>query len=92
LKTNSKFLETEVYSHVRILYSYPVTILSEGISKGEIRGDLDPKVARDIFVSTMDHLITRWLLKDMSYSLFYNVETIFGILMNGFVCEKDVSK
>jgi len=31
-----------------------------------------------IFVGTMDHVVTRWLLKDMSYSLFENLEQIFG--------------
>jgi hypothetical protein len=31
---------------------------------------LNPRLARDIFVGTMDHIVTRWLLKDMPYSLF----------------------
>jgi len=85
LKTNSNFLKTEVYADVRTLYSYPVTIISDGIKNGEIRADLDPKAARDIFVSTMDHMITRWLLNDMSYSLFENVETIFEMIMGAYV-------
>jgi TetR/AcrR family fatty acid metabolism transcriptional regulator len=85
LKTNSNFLKTEVYADVRTLYSYPVTIISDGIKNGEIRADLDPKAARDVFVSTMDHMITRWLLNDMSYSLFDNVETIFEMIMSAYI-------
>lgn len=84
LKTNAKFLKTEVYANVRKLYSFPVGIIAEGINSGEFYSDLDPQAARDIFVSTMDHLITRWLLKEMSYSLFENIEAIFSILINGF--------
>lgn len=91
LKTNSKFLKTDVYSGVRSLYSYPVSIISEGIKNGEVRADLDPKAAREIFVSTMDHMITRWLLKDMSYSLFDNIDTIFKIIISGFRCENSPS-
>lgn len=84
IKTNRKFLESDVYSDVRKLYSYPVTIISDGIKNGEICEDISPYAARDIFASTMDHMVTRWLLKDMSYSLFDNAETTFKIFMRLF--------
>ena len=84
LKMNSKFLETEVYSDVRKLYSYPISFISEGIKNGEMKSDLNPHVARDIFVSTIDHMITRWLLKDMSYSLFGNIDTVFNTVIHCF--------
>ena len=29
----------------------------------------------------MDHLITRWLLKDMSYSLFDNLDKTFTLIV-----------
>jgi len=32
----------------------------------------------------MEHLITRWLLKDRSYSLFENLEEIFNLMIDGF--------
>lgn len=86
LKTNAKFLKTDVYTNVRILYAYPASIISDGVKNGELRPDLDPQAGRDIFISTMDHLITRWLLKDMSYPLFENVETIFNTIMESFRC------
>ena len=87
LKTNSKFLKTDVYSDVRKLYAYPSSFIEEGVKNGEIMADLDPHAAREIFVSTMDHMITRWLLKDMSYPLFENIETIFNIIIKAFICE-----
>jgi TetR/AcrR family fatty acid metabolism transcriptional regulator len=84
LKTNSNFLTTEVYSNVKRLYSHILDILEEGRSSGELRGDLAVKLARDIFVGTIDHLVTRWLLKDRAYSLFDNLEEIFDIILDGF--------
>lgn len=84
LKTNSNFLANEVYSNVKRLYSYILDIIEEGRSSGEFRADLMPNLARDVFVGTMDHLVTRWLLKDRSYSLFDNLENIFDIVMDGF--------
>jgi TetR/AcrR family fatty acid metabolism transcriptional regulator len=49
-----------------------------------MKPDLNPRLARDIFVGTMDHIITRWLLKDMSYSLFDNLEKTFKLLVDAF--------
>jgi TetR/AcrR family fatty acid metabolism transcriptional regulator len=84
LKTNANFLDTEVYSNVKKLYSNLVDIFEEGRKSGEMKPDLNPLVARDIFVGTMDHIISRWLLKDMSYSLFDNLESIFELMVDAF--------
>jgi len=84
LKTNANFLNTEVYSNVKKLYSHLVDIFEEGRKTGEMKPDLNPRVARDIFVGTMDHIISRWLLKDRSYSLFDNLESIFDLLVDAF--------
>ena len=84
LKTNANFLETEVYSNVKNLYSYLINIFDEGRESGEMKPDLNSWAARDIFVGTMDHIISRWLLKDMSYSLFDNLESIFELLVDAF--------
>jgi TetR/AcrR family fatty acid metabolism transcriptional regulator len=84
LKTNAGFLNTEVYSNVKKLYSHLVDIFEEGRKSGEMKPDLNPRVARDIFVGTMDHIISRWLLKDRSYSLFDNLESIFDLMVAAF--------
>jgi len=84
LKTNANFLNTEVYANVKHLYSYLVEIFEEGINTGEMKSNLNPRLARDILVGTMDHIIIRWLLKDMSYSLFDNLENIFEIMVDAF--------
>jgi TetR/AcrR family fatty acid metabolism transcriptional regulator len=88
LKTNANFMNTEVYSNVRILYSYLLDIFEEGRLSGEMKPDLNSRFARDIFVGTMDHVITRWLLKDMSYSLFENLEQIFDLMVDAFKAER----
>jgi TetR/AcrR family fatty acid metabolism transcriptional regulator len=85
LKTNANFLETEVYANVKKLYSYLIDIFEEGQKTGELKSELNPRIARDIFVGTMDHIITRWLLKDMSYSLFDNLEQTFDLIVSAFI-------
>lgn len=88
LKTNANFLSTEVYANVKKFYSYIVDIFEEGRKSGEMKPDLDPRIARDIFVGTMDHIITRWLLKDMSYSLFDQLDKTFNLIVHAFVPER----
>jgi TetR/AcrR family fatty acid metabolism transcriptional regulator len=84
LKTNANFLSTEVYANVKKFYSYIVDIFEEGRKSGEMQPDLDPRIARDIFIGTMDHIITRWLLKDMSYSLFDQLDKTFNLIVRAF--------
>ena len=84
LKTNANFMKTEVYSNVKTLYSYLIEIFEEGRTSGEMKSDLNPYFARDIFVGTMEHLITRWLLKERAYSLFDNLEEVFNLMIDGF--------
>lgn len=84
LKTNANFMATEVYSNVKKLYAYLLDIFEEGRASGEMRADLNSYVARDLFVGTMDHIVTRWLLKDRSYSLFENLEPLFELLSSAF--------
>ena len=84
LKTNAKFMDTEVYSNVKILYSYLIDIFEEGRTSGEMKPDLNPYFARTIFIGTMEHIVTRWLLKDMSYSLFENLEDTFDLMVDAY--------
>ena len=84
LKTNSNFMTTDVYSNVKQLYSYLSDIFEEGRSSGEFKKNLNSRVARDIFVGIMDHIIIRWLLKDRSYSLFEDLESVFSLMVDAF--------
>lgn len=84
LKTNAKFMNTEVYSNVKTLYSHLINILEEGKQTGELKQDLDPYLARDIIIGTMDHIVTRWLLRDMSVPLFQNLDQIFDLMVSAF--------
>ena len=84
LKTNSNFMTTDVYSNVKQLYSYLSDILEEGRISGEFKKDLNSRVARDIVVGIMDHIITRWLLKERSYSLFEDLESVFYLMIDAF--------
>jgi TetR/AcrR family fatty acid metabolism transcriptional regulator len=91
LKTNANFMNTPVYANVRNLYAHLLNIFDEGKKTGEMKAVMDPYAARDIFVGTMDHIVTRWLLKDMSYSLFDNLDSIFDLMVSAFLENRSVT-
>jgi TetR/AcrR family fatty acid metabolism transcriptional regulator len=84
LKTNPNFINTEVYPNVRTFYASLIEIFKEGCESGEFAKDLDPYVARMIFLGTIEHMVIRWLIKGMTYSLFDNLEKTYSSLMQGF--------
>jgi TetR/AcrR family fatty acid metabolism transcriptional regulator len=84
LKTNSNFMTTEVFANVKKFYARLLEIFEEGRKSGELNPDLNARLARDIFVGTTDHIITRWLLKDMSYSLFEGLDELFDLMVAAF--------
>ena len=91
LKTNANFMKTEVYSNVKALYGNLIDIFEEGRREGEMKPDLNPYFARDILIGTMEHMVTRWLLKERTYSLFENLEEVFELILDAFKATGETS-
>jgi TetR/AcrR family fatty acid metabolism transcriptional regulator len=83
LKGNRSFVDTPVYANVRTFYGRLLRIFEEGREAGELREGLNPFIARTIFLGTIEHIVIRWLMKDMSYSMFDSLEETFELLMGG---------
>jgi TetR/AcrR family fatty acid metabolism transcriptional regulator len=83
LKTNPNFLQTEAYANVQKFYTQLLKIFEEGRDSGEFINDLNPYVAREIFLGTIEHIVIRWLLKGQTYSLFDNLNLTWEVLVNG---------
>lgn len=88
LKGNRSFLDSPVYINVKTFYGMLVPIFEEGKKSGEFRKDLNPFVARSVLLGTIEHVVIRWLLKDMSYSLFNNLEATFDLLTEGLTPDR----
>ena len=83
LKTNRHFVETEIYQSLRNVYSVLLDVFKEGMESGELRPGFNPYIARQVLLGTIEHIIIRWLLKDMSYDLFDELPQTFDLIMNG---------
>lgn len=91
LKTNPNFMNTKEYSDVKIFYAAIKDIFEEGRASGEMKKELNPYIARAVFLGTIEHMVIRWLLKDMAYSLFDNLEEIFSHIEDAFRSGKAVT-
>jgi TetR/AcrR family fatty acid metabolism transcriptional regulator len=89
LKGSRSFLDAPVYLNVKTFYGKLLSIFDEGKGSGEFRQDLNPYVARSVFLGTIEHMVIRWLLKDMSYSLFDNLEATFDMIAAGLTAKAD---
>ena len=89
LKTNRNFTETEEYQSIREVYSVLLDIIEQGMESGEVRADIKPYVARQIFLGTIEHIIIRWLLKEMSYDLFDDLPETFDLITNGLAAPRN---
>lgn len=58
-------------------------IINEGIEKGEIRADVNPKLIRQMIFGTIDETITTWVMKSQRYDLAAQAKEIHQLLTNG---------
>ncbi len=88
LKHNASFMDTDVYGNVKKFYAYLINIFEEGKSSGEMKPDMDSYAARSIFIGTMDYMITRWLLKELSYPIFEGMDEVYELLVASFASKE----
>jgi TetR/AcrR family fatty acid metabolism transcriptional regulator len=64
LRPNKKFLNTPAYQLLRLWTQEILEIFKEGQEEGSIRKDINIFVARNLFLGTIEHLTSRWILMD----------------------------
>jgi TetR/AcrR family fatty acid metabolism transcriptional regulator len=64
LRPNKKFLNAPAYQLIRTWAQEILKIFQEGQREGSIRKDINIFVARNMFLGTIEHLTTRWILMD----------------------------
>lgn len=64
LRPNKKFLNPPAYQLLRLWTQEILKIFKEGQEEGSIRKDINIFVARTLFLGTIEHLTSRWILMD----------------------------
>ncbi|MBW1984414.1 MAG: TetR/AcrR family transcriptional regulator [Deltaproteobacteria bacterium] len=82
------YYKSETYELVRIYSDVVLEILEEGISEGEIRGDIPPKFLRQCILGSIEHVCLTGIVFNREISPDLLTEDLCEIIFNGI----DVSK
>lgn len=58
-------------------------ILTEGIQSGELKEDLDVRLARQMIFGTIDETVTTWVMNDQKYDLAALSDSVLELLVSG---------
>ena len=64
----------------RLVYRF---VIEQGQREGSVRNDMDPVIIQELLLGTLEHYVTRWLLKDESWDLLEFREQTIKLIMNG---------
>ncbi len=80
LKASNSFLNSDAYKKVQKFYGRLLDIIVAGQKSGEIRPELNPYIARAVIIGTIEHIVTRWLLKNGAYDIFTHMDPAFELI------------
>lgn len=83
LRVNKNFQKTNGYRLFRGWLKTVRDIIEQGQREGSVRNDMDPIVIQELLLGTLEHYVTRWLLKDESWDLLEFREQAIELIMNG---------
>lgn len=84
LRQSNKELRLKI-NHILKDYLHLIDdMLKKGVERGEFRGDLNVRIARQMIFGTVDELVTTWVMNDHKYDLTAASKDVTDMLLNGF--------
>jgi len=83
MRVSKSFVQTETYVFLKQSVSLVMDILIEGQNEGVIRKDTDIYILRHLILGTLEHMVTRWLLKGEKYDLLEHHQEVSRVLIAG---------
>ena len=83
MRVSKSFVKTETYGFLKQSVSQVMNIIIEGQNEGVIRQDTDIYILRHLILGTLEHMVSRWLLKGEKYDLLEHHQEVSRILIDG---------
>ena len=83
MRVSKNFVKTEAYDFLKQSVSRVMDIIVEGQNEGTIREDTDIYILRHLILGTLEHMVSRWLLKGEKYDLLEHHQDVSRILIDG---------
>jgi len=92
MRVSKSFVKTETYDFLKQSVSSVLDIIAEGQKEGVIRTDVDVYLLRHLILGVLEHMVSRWLLKEAKYDLIEHHQEVSRILIDGLknpACPKE---
>ena len=92
MRVSKSFVKTETYDFLKQSVSSVLDIVAEGQKEGVIRTDVDIYLLRHLILGILEHMVSRWLLKEAKYDLLDHHQEVSRILIDGLknpACPKE---
>lgn len=92
MRVSKSFVKTETYDFLKQSVSQVMNIIIEGQSEGVIRQDTDIYILRHLILGVLEHMVSRWLLKEGKYDILEHHQQVSQIIIGGMknpACNKD---
>ncbi len=83
MRVSKSFTETETYNFLKKSTSRILEIIEEGQAEGVIRKDTDRYLNRQLILGLLEHIVTRWLLKEGKYDLMEHYDEMTELVLHG---------
>ena len=83
MRVSKGFVKTKTYGFLKQSVSQVMDIILEGQNEGVIRQDTDIYILRHLILGTLEHMVTRWLLKGEKYDLLEHHQEVSRMLIDG---------
>lgn len=83
MRVNKSFVKTGTYDFLKQSVCSVLEIIEEGQKEGVIRKDVDIYLLRHLILGILEHMVTRWLLKETKYDLLEHHQEVSRLLIEG---------
>jgi TetR/AcrR family transcriptional regulator, fatty acid metabolism regulator protein len=83
MRVSKAFARSGSYKAIKRFMNQALAILKEGQEQGVIRQDLDLYLTRHLLLGTLEHVVTRWLLRGEKEDIMLCHEQLSDLILNG---------
>ena len=94
LKTNKKFMETDIYKDLIEYYKIMINVINKGIQDGELKSDINPYFVRSVIIGSIEFNVIRWLMYGCPADKTQPINTVdplFKLVMGGIKKDKKIT-
>jgi TetR/AcrR family transcriptional regulator, fatty acid metabolism regulator protein len=91
MRVSKSFVTTETYDFLKQSVGSVLEIITEGQKEGVIRTDVNVYLLRHLILGILEHMVTRWLLKEGKYDLLGHHQGVSRLLIEGLRSSAPIS-